>query len=228
DDFSTLTTHKLFVGGQQVRPASNASSRAISHDGRTVGYFPEAGRKDVQKCGGSSACGLQDSTTVKGTVIHVNEPLGVIGIACSEKACLLSNFVSAMAVALAAGNSVVVLASSKWPLPALHFCQVSQHSFVSCRRPDIPPGVVNVLSAKEQPVLLRTLAEHHDVAAVWYYGEQNSTVAFLRSAVSHNDKRCWVFPLRDDQDRDWKGWHISQHATVPKSIWLPFGDTFAN
>lgn len=163
------------------------------------------------------------STTIKGTVIRVNEPLGVVGIACSDKGYLLSNFVSAMAAALAAGNSVVVLASSEQPLPALQFCQVLQVS-------DIPPGVVNVLSGKEHPVLLRALAEHHDVGAIWYFGREPVAAAFLEHGASHNDKRCWVFPVAeaDDLDSHWMGWRVAQHATVPKSIWLPFGDAFAN
>ncbi|KAH7932930.1 hypothetical protein HPB49_011171 [Dermacentor silvarum] len=66
-----------------------------------------------------------ESTTVKGTVVRVNEPVGVIGIVCAEESFLLSSFVSAMAAALAAGNSVVVLASTEWPQPALRFCQAS-------------------------------------------------------------------------------------------------------
>ncbi|XP_049274299.1 aldehyde dehydrogenase family 16 member A1-like [Rhipicephalus sanguineus] len=59
DGFSTLTTYKLFVGGQQARPASNASNPAISHDGRTVGYFPEAGRKDVRNAVEAALAGFK-------------------------------------------------------------------------------------------------------------------------------------------------------------------------
>ncbi|KAL3191523.1 hypothetical protein MRX96_059770 [Rhipicephalus microplus] len=269
DEFSTLTTYKLFVGGQQVRPASNASNAATSHDGRTVGYFPEAGRKDVRNAVEAALVGFKTWSSrsahnraqvlyylAENLKMRATEMAGVLremngqteaDCRAEVDACIRRLFYWASmcdkdagsvrsttikgsviphqrahgSVALAAGNSVVVLASSEWPLPALHFCQILQAS-------DIPPGVVNVLSAKEQPTLLRTLAEHHDVAAIWYYGEQDSTVAFLRCAISHNDKHCWVFPLRDDQDRYWMGWQIAQHAIVPKSIWLPFGDTFAN
>lgn len=286
-----LTTYKMFIGGQQTRPVSNASNPASSNDSRTVGYFPEAGPKDVRNAVEAALAGFKTwssrsahsraqvlfylaenlqmraaemaslirnmtdrpetackaevdacvrrlfywaaacdkdagsvrSTTVKGTVVRVNEPVGVIGIVCAEESFLLSSFVSAMAAALAAGNSVVVLASTEWPQPALRFCQILQTS-------DVPPGVVNVLSSKEQSVALRTLVEHHDVGAVWYFGQESDAAAFLEYAGAHNDKRSWVFPMQDcsDQDRHWMGWQVTQHTTMPKSIWLPFGDTFAN
>nr|XP_050047394.1 aldehyde dehydrogenase family 16 member A1-like [Dermacentor andersoni] len=291
DEGGELTTYKMFIGGQQTRPVSNASYFASSNDSRTVGYFPEAGRKDVRNAVEAALMGFKTwssrsahsraqvlfylaenlqmraaemagvirnmisrpeaackaevdacvrrlfywaaacdkdagsvrSTTIKGTVVRVNEPVGVIGIACAEEAFVLSSFVSAMAAALASGNSVVVLASTEWPQPALRFCQILQTS-------DVPPGVVNVLSGKERPVLLRALAEHHDVGAVWYFGQESDSAAFLEYAGAHNDKRSWVFPVQDhsDQDRHWMGWQVTQHTTVPKSIWLPSGDTFAN
>ncbi|KAK8771085.1 hypothetical protein V5799_025671 [Amblyomma americanum] len=286
-----MGTYKMFYGGQQKRSLSNVSNSSTTNDQRTVGYFSEAGSKDVRNaveaalagfkawssrsahnraqvlfylaenlqlrkaemvalirnmnnkpeaaCEAEvSACirrlfywaatcdkdaGSVRSTATKGTVVRVNEAVGVIGIACAEDSCLLSNFVSAMATALAAGNSVVVLAPKEWPQPALRFCQILETS-------DVPPGVVNVLSGKERPVLLRALAEHHDISAIWYHGQVDSSAAFLEYAASHSDKRTWVFPVQDstDQDHHWMGWRVSQHTTQPKSIWLPYGDTFGN
>ncbi|KAH9379650.1 hypothetical protein HPB48_009398 [Haemaphysalis longicornis] len=57
------------------------------------------------------------STTIKGTVVRLNEPLGVIGVVCSDRQCLLSNFVSAMAAALAAGNASSSSLAQNGPRP---------------------------------------------------------------------------------------------------------------
>ncbi|XP_077528481.1 aldehyde dehydrogenase family 16 member A1-like [Haemaphysalis longicornis] len=163
------------------------------------------------------------STTIKGTVVRLNEPLGVIGVVCSDRQCLLSNFVSAMAAALAAGNAVVVLPCPERPQAALRFCQILETS-------DVPAGVVNVLSAGDRPILIRALAEHHEVASVWYHGQWADHAAFLEYAGAHSDKLSWTFPMNDsnDQDRHWMGWQVAQHVTRPKSLWMPAGDTFAN
>ncbi|KAH7933283.1 hypothetical protein HPB49_011169 [Dermacentor silvarum] len=54
-----LTTYKMFIGGQQTRPVSNASNPASSNDSRTVGYFPEAGPKDVRNAVEAALAGFK-------------------------------------------------------------------------------------------------------------------------------------------------------------------------
>lgn len=286
-----LATYKLFYGGQQKRPLGNVSNSSNTDDHRVIGYFPEAGRKDVRNAVEAALAGFKTwssrsahnraqvlyylaenlsmrsgemarlirnannrseaackaeveacirrlfywaaacdkdagsvrSTTIKGTVVRLNEPLGVIGIVCSDEFCLLSNFVSAMAAAVAAGNSVIVLPCREWPQAALRFCQILETS-------DVPAGVVNVLSAKDRPVLIRALAEHHEVAAMWYHGQIDDHAACLEYLGAHSDKLAWTFPVQDssDQDRHWMGWQVAQHTTRTKSVWMPCGDTFAN
>ncbi len=68
----------------------------------------------------------------------VNEPVGVIGIACPDEYPLLG-FVSLMAPAIARGNTVVMIPSEKHPLSATDFYQVLDTS-------DVPPGVVNIVT----------------------------------------------------------------------------------
>ena len=53
-------------------------------------------------------------TTLRGIVMGLHEPVGVIGIACPDDAPLLG-FVSLVAPAIARGNTVVVIPSERYP-----------------------------------------------------------------------------------------------------------------
>ena len=63
---------------------------------------------------------------MSGTVIKIHEPVGVIGVACPDKAPLLS-FVSLFGAAIARSNSVVIVPSEKYPVLALQMYQVTPH-----------------------------------------------------------------------------------------------------
>ncbi len=89
--------------------------------------------------------------------------MGVIGIACPDEYPLLG-FVSLMAPAIARGNTVVMIPSEKFPLSATDFYQVLDTS-------DVPPGVVNIVTG-DRDHLTKTLIQHEDVDAVWYFGER--------------------------------------------------------
>ena len=62
-------------------------------------------------------------TTLYGATVKINEPMGVIGIACPDDDPLLS-FVSLFAPAVVRGNAIVVVPSEKYPLLALDLYQV--------------------------------------------------------------------------------------------------------
>ena len=64
--------------------------------------------------------------------------------------------------AIAMGNRVVVVPSPVHPLAATDFYQVLDTS-------DVPGGVVNIVTG-ERDALAKTLAEHDEVAALWYFG----------------------------------------------------------
>ena len=70
--------------------------------------------------------------------ISVPEPTGVVAIVAPQDSSLLG-LVSAVAPALVAGNTVVVVASEKLPLSAISLSEVLATS-------DVPKGVVNVLT----------------------------------------------------------------------------------
>ncbi|KAA0185569.1 hypothetical protein HAZT_HAZT007111 [Hyalella azteca] len=105
--------------------------------------------------------GTVQETTLYGTVVRLNEPVGVIAIACPDTAPLLA-FISLVGAAVARGNAVVVVPSEKFPSPAMAFHQILETS-------DVPGGVVNILTG-DRDHLCKYLAEHHDVQSVWCVG----------------------------------------------------------
>jgi len=58
--------------------------------------------------------GSVQETTLRGVTVGINEPVGVIGIACPDEAPLLA-FVSLMASAIARGNTVVMIPAKSIP-----------------------------------------------------------------------------------------------------------------
>src|SRR5258705_14003797 len=88
----------------------------------------------------------------------MNEPLGVIGIACPEEQPLLG-LVSLVAPAICVGNTVVAIPSARAPLAATDFYQVLETS-------DVPAGEIHIVTrAKDSPG--KKPAQHDAVDAVW-------------------------------------------------------------
>ncbi|MEJ0026295.1 MAG: aldehyde dehydrogenase family protein [Rhizomicrobium sp.] len=150
---------------------------------------------------------------LRGVVLAMNEPLGVIGIACPDEAPLLG-LVSLMAPAVAMGNRVVMIPSERHPLAATDFYQVLETS-------DVPDGVVNIVTGARDSLAL-VLAEHGNVDAVWYFG--GSAVPRIEAASAGDLKRTWcegAIPWFDS--REGEGRHFLAHATQVKNIWIPYG-----
>jgi len=150
---------------------------------------------------------------LRGVVLAMNEPLGVIGIACPDEAPLLG-LVSLMAPAVAMGNRVVMIPSERHPLAATDFYQVLETS-------DVPDGVVNIVTGARDTLAL-VLAEHGNVDAVWYFG--GSAVRKIEAASAGDLKRTWcegAVPWLDA--REGEGRHFLRHATQVKNIWIPYG-----
>ena len=85
------------------------------------------------------------------------EPTGVVVALAPDEPALVS-LVSLIAPTILSGNSVVVLVSEKFPLPALTFAEILATS-------DLPGGVVNVITGKRAE-LVPHIASHMDVNAV--------------------------------------------------------------
>jgi acyl-CoA reductase-like NAD-dependent aldehyde dehydrogenase len=82
------------------------------------------------------------------------EPSGVVGIVAPQESSLVG-FVSVVAPAIATGNTVVVIASSERPLPAVSLSEALATS-------DLPGGVINLLTGSVTE-LAPWLASHRDI-----------------------------------------------------------------
>ena len=159
--------------------------------------------------------GAVHHTPVRGVTLAMNEPIGVVGVACPAEAPLLG-FVSLVAPLVATGNTVVAIPSEAAPLAATDFYAVLETS-------DLPAGVINILTGSTD-ALAQVLAEHLDVDGVWYFGA--SAARAVEAASAGNMKRTWVEPHRRDwlDPRQGEGREFLRHATQVKNIWIPYGE----
>jgi len=161
--------------------------------------------------------GTVQETTLRGITVAVNEPVGVLGIACPEEYPLLG-FVSLMAPAIARGNTVIMIPSQRFPLSATDFYQVLDTS-------DVPAGVVNIVTGNRDH-LVKTLIQHEDVDSVWYFGdavgsyhvEFESAANMKRTWVNYGIQRDWTDPIQG------AGHKFLHEATQVKNIWVPTGE----
>ena len=160
--------------------------------------------------------GAVHQTPIRGVTLAMNEPIGVIGIACPEEEPLLG-FVSLVGPAVAVGNAVIAIPSEAHPLAATELYTVLDAS-------DVPSGVINIVTGAKD-ALAKVLAEHDDVDAVWYFGN-HAAGAEVERASAGNMKRTWV----DWHPKDWKdgrqgeGREFLREATQVKNIWIPYGE----
>jgi aldehyde dehydrogenase (NAD+) len=161
--------------------------------------------------------GLVHQTPFRNVTLAMPEPIGVLGIIGPESPALLG-FLSAVLPAIAMGNTVVAVPSSRAPLPATDLYQVLDTS-------DLPPGVVNIVTGLPEE-LAPVLAAHDDVDGVWYFGTAEGGAEVERLS-SGNMKRTWVDHGRA---RDWtdalqgEGEEFLEQATQVKNIWVPYGE----
>ncbi|MCX8279825.1 aldehyde dehydrogenase family protein [Phyllobacterium sp. 0TCS1.6C] len=161
--------------------------------------------------------GAVHATKSRHVTLAMNEPWGVMGILCPDEAPLLS-FVSLVLPAIAMGNRVVAVPSTRHPLLATNFYQLLDTS-------DVPGGVVNIVTG-ERDVLAKTLADHDEVDAIWYVGTAEGS-AMVEKASSGNLKAAWV---NHGRQRDWasqqqgQGRDYLRRAVQVKNIWVPYGE----
>ncbi|MDQ0474180.1 aldehyde dehydrogenase family protein [Labrys wisconsinensis] len=161
--------------------------------------------------------GRVQSTRSRHVTLAMNEPWGVIAIACPDEAPLLA-FVSLVAPAIAMGNRVVVLPSQAHPLVATDFYQVLETS-------DVPAGVVNIVTG-ERAALTATLADHDDVDALWTAGEPGEIRAAEERSAG-NVKPVWAV---GPGGLDWSspihglGPQFLRRSIQVKTIWVPYGE----
>jgi acyl-CoA reductase-like NAD-dependent aldehyde dehydrogenase len=140
------------------------------------------------------------------------EPTGVVAVLAPPAAPLLG-LISVVAPAIVTGNTVVVVASERAPLPAITLSEVLATS-------DVPGGVVNVLTGRLAEIS-PWLASHMDVNAIDLCGAPDELADDLAVAAADNLKRVvrlpsvdWLAPPALDR-------MLSYLET--KTVWHPVG-----
>jgi len=149
--------------------------------------------------------------------IAMNEPLGTVGVTCPAHVPLLG-FFSLVLPLLSAGNTVVAVPSESYPLIAGDLYQVFETS-------DLPAGAVNLVTGRRAE-LLKVMAEHDDLDAIWCYGDAEMCVAAKTLSVG-NLKEVWTNEGRElnffSRGQGEGRWYL-EHAYQVKNVWVPYGE----
>jgi acyl-CoA reductase-like NAD-dependent aldehyde dehydrogenase len=140
------------------------------------------------------------------------EPSGVVAVIAPQASSLLG-FVSVVAPAVVSGNTVVVLASERFPLPAVSLSEVLATS-------DVPGGAINVLTGRVAEIA-PWLASHMDVNAIDLCGASDALAEDLTAAAADNLKRV----VRAGE-QDWTadpGVERMLAYLETKTVWHPVG-----
>ena len=153
----------------------------------------------------------------RNVAIAMKEPVGTVGIVCPDEAPLLG-FLSLVMPALAMGNTVIAIPSESYPLITGDLYQLFDTS-------DFPGGAINIVTGYASQ-LLKTLAEHDDVDAIWCF----STGALAAAAKSESVGNLKQVFTNEGRTINWfdsnvaEGRWFLEHATQVKNIWVPYGE----
>jgi acyl-CoA reductase-like NAD-dependent aldehyde dehydrogenase len=144
----------------------------------------------------------------------VPEPTGVVAVVAPASPLL--GLVSVVAPAIVTGNTCVVAADERAPLPAVTLAEVLATS-------DLPSGVVNLLTGRAAEIA-PWLASHMDVNAIDLTGVADPELATeLEAAAAENLKRVVRPPVGDV---DWgadPGVERMLAFLETKTVWHPVG-----
>ena len=153
----------------------------------------------------------------RNVALAMKEPVGTVGILCPADAPLLG-FLSLVMPAICVGNTVIAIPSGKYPLITGDLYQVFDTS-------DLPGGVVNMVTGRPSE-LLKTLAEHDDVDAIWSFTDEASAAAAktlsignLKQVFTNEGRAIDWFDAKQGEGR----WFLD-HAVQIKNIWVPYGE----
>ena len=153
----------------------------------------------------------------RNVALAMKEPIGTLGILCPADTPLLG-FLSLVMPAICVGNTVIAIPSEKYPLITGDLYQVWETS-------DLPGGVVNIITGRASE-LLKTLAEHDDVDAIWSFTDEPSAAAAkalsignLKQVFTNEGRAIDWFDAKQGEGR----WFLD-HAVQIKNIWVPYGE----
>ncbi len=161
--------------------------------------------------------GAVHSPPFRNIAMAMHEPVGTVGIVCPMEAPLLG-FLSLVMPAIAMGNTVVAIPSGRYPLVTGDLIQIFETS-------DLPGGAVNIVTG-ESAALMKVLAEHADVDAVWCFGDEAGcatakalSIGNLKQVFTNEGRAIDWFNVEQGEGR----WFL-QHAVQVKNIWVPYGE----
>jgi acyl-CoA reductase-like NAD-dependent aldehyde dehydrogenase len=143
----------------------------------------------------------------------VPEPCGVVAVLAPQDSALLG-LVSVIAPAIVSGNTCVVVASERRPLPAVTLAEVLATS-------DVPGGVVNVLTGAVAEIA-PWLASHMDVNAIDVTGAPGALADDMAVAAAGNLKRVVRLPAGDWEAE--QGIERMASYLETKTVWHPLGN----
>jgi aldehyde dehydrogenase (NAD+) len=153
----------------------------------------------------------------RNVALAMKEPIGTVGVVCPTDGPLLG-FLSLVMPAIASGNTVVAIPSEKYPLITGDLYQVFETS-------DLPDGVVNIVTGRAAE-LMKTLAEHDDVDAIWCFTDEASgaavktlSVGNLKQVFTNEGRAIDWFDVKQGEGR----WFLD-HTVQVKNIWVPYGE----
>lgn len=207
EDRSATFTDQLRAGGSNAAKSRREVARTVD---RLVWY---AGWADKYQ----QVVGNLNPVSGPFFNISIAEPTGVVGIIAPETPALLG-LVSRLAPVIVSGNTAVVLASERWPVPAITLSEALATA-------DVPGGVVNVLTGQRAGVV-PYLASHLDVNALDACGADPDMMTALEQAAAGGVKRVVRPP---DDPIDWYDRPAAQSPylisafTEIKTVWHPKG-----
>jgi aldehyde dehydrogenase (NAD+) len=153
----------------------------------------------------------------RNVALAMKEPIGTVGVICPADAPLLG-LLSLVMPAISTGNTVVAIPSEKYPLITGDLYPVFETS-------DLPDGVVNIVTGRATE-LMKTLAEHDDVDAIWCFTDEAGAAAVKTLSVG-NLKQVFT---NEGRAIDWfdgkqgEGRWFLDHTVQVKNIWVPYGE----
>ncbi|WP_104192282.1 aldehyde dehydrogenase [Cryobacterium sp. Y82] len=141
--------------------------------------------------------------------LSVPEPTGVVAIIAPQGTESLLGLVSAIAPALVAGNTVVVVANENAPLSAISLAEVLATS-------DVPGGVVNIVTGSPTEIA-PWLATHADVNALDLVGAGDLDWVELQISAADTLKR--VLPPETGADAAAPALNRILAFTEVKTVW---------
>lgn len=142
--------------------------------------------------------------------LSLPEPAGVVAVLAPQDSAMLG-LVSVLAPAIAGGNTAVLVASGRYPLPALGLAGILAAA-------GLPPGVVNVLTGEVAEVA-PWLAAHQDVNAIDLAGAPGALADDLAVAAAGTLKR--VIRLADGDWTAEPGLERMFATLETKTVWHP-------